>query len=247
MKIMFFLPIIMSAGFLGALAQQTIAASTPPAPGEGEETPPQAPGFSGFNLVSALILGAAASLIVPLFLSIGNNDIIQKILAGTATSAASDMLVVAGFCVLAGATAPSFIDNLAKKALAVAEANKEKVKQLAAETQETKELVAEEREGRPESVDAAQRLNEARPLGGAGLDLVRLGMQSASPSEQSVVDAIAGGPYLYRSIGGISADLGMDRAKVAAALGSLVASGVLKTRKTGNGVTLFGLKTPGTD
>jgi hypothetical protein len=113
MDILFFLAIIMLSGFLGALARQSITASTPPAPLEGDVAPPRAPGFAGFNLLAAVILGAAASLIVPLFLSIGNNTIIMSILTPNAPDIASKMLVVVGFCVLAGATAPSFIDTLA--------------------------------------------------------------------------------------------------------------------------------------
>lgn len=247
MDILSFLAIIMLSGFLGALARQSITASTPPAPLEGEVTPPRAPGFAGFNLLAAVILGAAASLIVPLFLSIGNNTIIMSILTPNAPDIASKMLIVVGFCVLAGATAPSFIDTLAQKALVVAEANAQKVKQLAAEAQETKEIVAEERANRPASSGTAGVKTFSGALGKIDFGLESLGMPSASPSEHSVVDIIAGGPYRLRSIGGIAADLGIDRSQAATAVSGLVASGVLEAKRTSTGVTLYGLKTPPTE
>ena len=65
--------------------------------------------------------GIAASLVVPLFLSVGGNSIFTKVLDNTIDSGAMpDLFLIAGFCILAGVAAPNFVNALAHKALSIA-------------------------------------------------------------------------------------------------------------------------------
>ncbi|WP_378950865.1 YEATS-associated helix-containing protein [Mesorhizobium sp. ANAO-SY3R2] len=180
---------------------------------------------------SVFVLGTAAALVVPLFLSIGNNDIIGNILSGADRSTvAADILVVAGFCVLAGAVAPSFIENLAQRALSLARKNEEKIESLEEKTQGNLELIAEKIEGGNQASPAA-----ATPRI-AGLSV------SATGDEGRVVDALNTSAYLKRTVTGIAADTGIGKDKVREILNTLVHNGdVVRTTSGKTGVVFYEL------
>lgn len=180
---------------------------------------------------SVLVLGTAAALVVPLFLSIGNNDIISNILKPADDArVAADILVVAGFCVLAGAVAPSFIESLAQRALSLARKNEDRIESLDEMTQGNLELISEQ-------IEAG---NQASPA--AATPRIATLSISATGDEGRVVDALNSSAYVRRTVAGISADTGIGRDKVREILDTLIRKGdVLRTTSGKTGVLLYEL------
>lgn len=178
---------------------------------------------------SVFVLGTAAALVVPLFLSIGNNDIVSNILKPADNSTvAADILVVAGFCVLAGAAAPSFIESLAQRALSLARKNADKIESLDEKTQGNLELISEQIEAGNQATPAA-----ATP---------RITSVSATGDEGRVIEALNSSTYVRRTVTGISADTGIGRDKVREILDTLVSNGdVVRTTSGKTGVLLYEL------
>lgn len=182
---------------------------------------------------SIFVLGTAAALVVPLFLSIGNNTIISTILSAEDTSkVAGQILVVAGFCVLAGAVAPSFIESLAQRALSLARKNEDKIESLDARTQANLELVAEQIEGGEQASSAA-----ATPRIAPNAVPV-----AASSEDGRVIDALNSTAYVRRTVTGISVDTGIAKDKVREILNALVMKGdVVRTTSGKTGVLFYEL------
>lgn len=180
---------------------------------------------------SVFVLGTAAALVVPLFLSIGNNNIITDILqAANGQEVAADILVVAGFCVLAGAAAPSFIESLAQRALSLAKKNEDKIETLDEKTQGNLELIAEQIEGG----------NQASPA--AATPRIAALSVSATGDEGRVIEALNSSAYVRRTVTGISADTGIGKDKVREILNALIKKGdVVRTTSSKTGVLLYEL------
>lgn len=182
---------------------------------------------------SIIVLGTAAALVVPLFLSIGNNTIISAILSADDTSKVADrILAVAGFCVLAGAVAPSFIESLAQRALSLARKNEDKIESLGDKTQANLELISEQIEAGAQALPAA-----ATPR------IASLAVPGAASSEEGrVIDALNSGAYVRRTVTGISADTGFDKDKVREILNALIKKGdVVRTTSGKTGVLFYEL------
>lgn len=76
------------------------------------------------NLFWSILIGTAASLLVPLFLNTISSSLLASILDGTAKS--SDVYVFFGFCLLGAIASKSMIQTLTNKILRTAEEAKRK-------------------------------------------------------------------------------------------------------------------------
>lgn len=215
------------SGWLGCFARYAVDAESAKAP-EAVAGP-----LDRKKLWSVLVLGGAAALVVPLFLSIGNNSIIADILgAQTSGAVAAEMLVVVGFCVLAGATAPTFIESLAQKALSLAKKNEARIETLGEKAQDNLELVAEQIEatahGKPGVVALA-----VKPAG----ELPNVG-----PDEKRVLAALNNDSFRRRSVTGIARETRFGKDKVREILAALIEAGHVQAMPSSKtGVVLYEL------
>lgn len=213
------------SGWLGCLARHAIGAE----PAKAGETSAWA--FDLKSMGATLVLGSAAALVVPLFLSIGNNNIISDILGAQATgSVADEILVVVGFCVLAGATAPSFIDSLAQKALSLANKNAGKIEVLNEKTDDNLDLVTEQIEAADRAAPAPLAVKPPANLPNVGGD------------EKRVMTALNSDRYRRRSLTGIARETRFGKDKVREILSGLMDAGHVQAMASSKtGVVLYEL------
>lgn len=213
------------AGWLGCFARHAVDGES--AKGGEAATRP----FNPRALGSVFVLGSAAALVVPLFLSIGNNNIISDILSAQAAgSVADEILVVVGFCVLAGATAPSFIDSLAQKALSLANKNAGKIEVLNEKADENLDLVTEQIEATDRAAPAPLAVKPPAELPNVGAD------------EKRVLAALNSERFRRRSVTGIARDTHFSKDKVREILSLMIEAGHVTAMQSGKtGVVLYEL------
>ena len=176
--------------------------------------------------------GLVGAAVIPLFLSIGGNDLFEKTLRGEA-GYIYNLFLIFGFCALAGLSAPSFVESMAAKALATeakkeakeAKDDAEKAKEGAEDAKdETKELKA----NLPESPASAQTKNFSLILKSAG-----------NRAEKQVLQAFANSGYSLRTVRGLSRDSGLRDADLERTIAALVDKELLKSVTTKRGEVMY--------
>ncbi|AWC23848.1 hypothetical protein CO731_03321 [Aminobacter sp. MSH1] len=218
---------MLASGWLGCCARYAVNFET------AKETEVPARPWDLNTVWSVLVLGAAAALVVPLFLSIANNNIMTDILAAQSfSSVASKILIVAGFCVLAGATAPNFIESLAQKALNLAKKNESKIEKVNEKADSNLELISEQIEAGDQGVPGA-KIQAVKPPA----DLPPM-----SADEKQIVVSLNNMAYRRRTITGISKETGMSKERVRELLAALAQAGhVTQLKSSRTGVVLYEL------
>lgn len=162
--------------------------------------------------------GMAAALVVPLFLSVGGKSVFSEMLSAPAAAAMMQPLfVVVGFCVLAGASASSFVNALAQKALSTAREAERK-----AERAETISEVASE------PVENADEPAQDQP----SEESLRRISQLTDGSQKAVYEALVYSKYDWRTFGGIVKATGLQAMEVRSALTELIERGFVITKKS---------------
>ncbi len=154
--------------------------------------------------VKSISAGIAASFLIPLFLrTIGSNLLSSKM-------AASDLLVLGGFCLIAGISSRAFMKSLAERLIQEArEVNKE-VKQQA---ERVEELVSEPEEPTVKAVmEAGQGAAKSESPG-------------LEPKAIAVLRALVDSRFVMRTISGIAMDTRLSAAEVSALLAELEKGG----------------------
>ena len=169
--------------------------------------------------IRSVLVGTAASFLVPLFLNMISSNLIDLIQGGDS----SKLLILLGFCLVAAISSTAFIRtisdrvlNEAKQAKAVAQTASEQVAEVQADI---KPIVAKETE-QDESVTAAL---------------------AAAPStdEGKILKALAAGPWVLRSQGGLAKETSLDSGDVARLLFAMGQQGLVGKRSTKNGARWF--------
>src|SRR3974390_2590438 len=93
-------------------------------------------GIDRRKFVDIAIPGVVAAFVVPLFLSIGESEVFTNIVIGK--EYAKNSFILFAFCLLAAASARSFVNALAQQAL-------QKAKTAQEDAEEAKDLVSEEK------------------------------------------------------------------------------------------------------
>ncbi|MBA1140394.1 YEATS-associated helix-containing protein [Mesorhizobium neociceri] len=160
--------------------------------------------------------GIAAAFVVPLFLSVGQNEIISQILASDdILPILDDMLVVFGFCILAGATASNFIDSMAARALEVSDQNRKSISSIKQENNVQSDLIAEIIENKGQRVESSTESLNYDP-------------KILNAKENSVMSALRNDEYVRRSITGISKETAISIPELRSILAGLARKGLVK-------------------
>lgn len=166
------------------------------------------------SITRSVIVGTAASFLVPLFLNMISSDLIDLIKGGDAFK----LLILLGFCLVAAISSTSFIRTISDRVLAEAKEAKAAAQtasaQVAQVEQEIQPIVAKETEQDSPSVIREES------LAGAPLTL-----------DQRILQALVDGKYALRSENGLAREIGVDRAEVAAALASLKSRKLVDSRQ----------------
>lgn len=162
--------------------------------------------------------GIAAALVVPLFLSVGGNSVFSKTLSAANNSdTIQSLFLIAGFCILAGVAAPSFVSALAQRALSVAKEADRK---------------AERAENLGEAaIESAENVGQEKQIGPSEQIKTRVS-ELTDQNQKLVMNSLINSEYSWRAVGGIASATGLDRSTVRTALGELKAMGMVVDKQS---------------
>jgi hypothetical protein len=203
--------VMVIAGVLGSYCRQIF---------DKDDIEPKSDGYTPSSL-DIFIPGIVAAFVVPLFLSIGKNDIFTKVINGEQYS--ENMFIVFAFCLLAAVSARSFVNALARQALQKATTAEKKA-------DEASELASEELRT-IKSVDAHAQAAQTK----AAADI--LDSFQGTEQEKLVLRSLVDGDYVRRSVTGIAKETGLDKREVRDVLRNLTARGIVteaQSKRTGS-------------
>jgi DNA-binding MarR family transcriptional regulator len=161
--------------------------------------------FNTFRLLRSVALGLAASILVPLLLKMISSNLLE-----TSKTDAHDYFVIAGLCVISAIFATNFIDSIGKNIL----------KQIGD--------VKDDLENVKSDVDASTNEPEIR------VTKEVTEKDSLNENEKQILCAIYASKYTYRSITGISKELGENKEIVRSNLYKLVENNLVIVVKRKN-------------
>lgn len=167
----------------------------------------------------SIIVGTAASFLVPLFLNMISSNLLELIKSGES----SKLLILLGFCLVAAISSTAFIRTISDRVLAEAKQAKvaaQTASAQVAQVQEDIQPIVEKETEQDETATAA--------LGSA-----------PSTSEDSVLRALAAGRWVLRSQGGLAKETHLDSGEVARVLHDLGLRGLVDKRPSKNGTRWF--------
>lgn len=199
------------------------------------------------NLFSrqTLVPGITAALAVPLFLAVADSGTVHNVLV-VLPYPYKDLMVLIGFCIVAGYSSVAFLDKLSDRVLAEV-AESKKVSKSAAEDAKTAKEAAET--AAEVSAEVAENVNNEATAQIAGVDRGDNAFQSAraehklSDDQRVVLQAFYLPRPAIRSISGVARDAALSRAEAKRSLESLVDQGLLEHHESvAQGVTLYRLR-----
>ncbi|MEH2701164.1 MULTISPECIES: YEATS-associated helix-containing protein [Rhizobium] len=183
--------------------------------------------------------GVAAAFVVPVFLSVGaSNSVFTEALTGGADFW-YQLTVIAGFSILAGVSAPSFVNAVALKALRTAEDAKQNVAAVNSRTDELENSVeaAVEESENTDAPKARSAPTNSKPL---------LRHYVPDSAEHKILSSLLESQYTRRTIGGIVGSTGLPRAQVRESLAKLIADRkVVETKSAKTQSPLYSLSLAG--
>ena len=168
----------------------------------------------------SIIVGTAASFLVPLFLNMISSNLIDLIKGGES----SKLLILLGFCLVAAISSTAFIRTISDRVLTEAKqarvAAQTATAQVAQVHEEIQPIVAKETEQ-----------DDAATLAGSGA--------APTKNEDSILRALASGRWTLRSQSGLAKETHLDSGEVARVLHDLGQRGLVEKRPTKNGTRWF--------
>jgi DNA-binding MarR family transcriptional regulator len=164
-----------------------------------------------------IIIGVAASFMVPLFLNMISGDLIDKICGVDGKTANySKLFVLAGFCLVASISSRTFILSLSERILQEVKSANRKANEAKEEAAEAKAAVAPLVED--EVADDMSALAESNEI---------ISSAEVAENEKAVLKSIVESPYTLRSISGIAKNSGLRKSVVNSTLSSLIGKGLV--------------------
>jgi hypothetical protein len=168
----------------------------------------------------SILVGTAASLLVPLFLNMISSNLIDLIKGGDNFK----LLILLGFCLVASISSTAFIRTISDRVLTEAKQAK-----VAAQTA-TAQIAQVQEDIQP---IVAKETEQDDSLGVATPSAV------VSTIEDKILRALAAGQWALRSQGGLAKETGLDSDEVARVLFELSRRGLVDKRSTKNGTRWF--------
>ena len=164
-----------------------------------------------------IVVGVGAALMVPLFLNMISSGIINSIRGTSGQSPdLSELLVLAGFCLVAAVSSRAFIRTISERVLQEARAAKKKAEDAQEQAAEARAIVAPfvEEEGPNEVTDTASVAEQSSETG-------------LSADERSVLTAMTSKSFTMRSLSGIAKDSSLERVTVNNIISTLIGKGLV--------------------
>lgn len=197
--------IIVIAGLIGGLAAYVSA----PQESEIKEN-------ARNSVYRYLLLGLVASACAPLFLTLVQSDLVNRLFQGLGRRPFAEYLVFLGICLIAAFSARGFLESVSRRVLRDIENVKEEQRNLEQQVQTTGELVDENAHARP--VDSVERLAAATAV------VESVSLPQVGELERNALRALS--TLSFRTVAGLAEDLGEARAKTKEVLESLRQKGL---------------------
>ncbi len=196
---------IVAAGVFGGLVNYYLA--------KPDDVPPP-------SLRRSVVVGLAASFLVPLFLNMISSNLIDLIRAGDG----SKLLILLGFCLVAAISSTAFIRTLSDRVLS-----------------EAKQATRQARETRAELLQVQQDIEPivAKETEGDHPALAETTSVGPPTNEQKVLSELNRGRWVLRTLNGVARDTEIEPAEVAHLLQELRDAGLVGTRTRGNGIRWY--------
>jgi hypothetical protein len=202
-----------------------------------------------WHFLKYLLLGVAASFIVPLFLNTISSTLIKDVLNASSPGSITSLLVVAGFCLIASISSRRFIDRITDKVLeqvnkAVEAADSAQKKAdtavLKAEEAEQKAENADEKVdlfSEPELPEPSQQQPWPRVSSSITTESWNPHAEPLTPdqNQKKVLKAMIDSTFSARAFSGLMNDTGLDEGELTDSLSSLVDSGYMEKKTTQKG------------
>ncbi|MEA2735838.1 MAG: hypothetical protein QOE14_2289 [Humisphaera sp.] len=173
-------------------------------------------------LLRHLLVATVASFLVPLFLNTISSNLIKE-----ARCDVLELLVFAGFCLIAALSASRFIQTLTDRVVELAKDAKKEAAKAKATAQAAEEKVEDLEEDRTEPEPAAKTSDAAMAM---------RAMKPADEATVKILQALNNPRWIYRTATGIAKDANLDRAVVMSKLDQMMRDGLVAnvpSRKTG--------------
>ena len=207
------------------------------------------------------VIGLGASFTVPLFLNTISSSLVKEVLSADLTpSAAANLLVIAGFCILASVSSRAFMQTLTSRVLKIAQ-NANQTAKSALETathaqgEVDKVIEPDDRDDIPHTrtediVAAATAITKFAADDKSGEVISDEQVEPdenvvLSTAEARTLHAISGSGYIYRTVGGIASTIGVAKSSAQLVLSSLEERGLVKSKSSDNGPRKYRLTAGG--
>lgn len=160
----------------------------------------------------SIVGGLVASFAVPVFLNMISSNLIDSI-KGTSTITAepSKLFVLLGFCLVAAVSSRAFIGTISDRILNEAKVARKEVNQIKNEVQPIIAQATETDPGESQTKFLAKFVSTAKA--------------KVTDEEKSVLDAFANSKYTFRTLSGLSSEVGLDKGHLTPLLEELVKKG----------------------
>lgn len=172
-----------------------------------------------------IVVGVAASFMVPLFLNMISGDLIDKIRGiDDRQPDYSKLFVLAGFCLVAAVSSRAFIRTLSERVLQEVKSAKKKAEEAKEVAADAKAAVAPfiEVEAQDEIPAFNRSVNEQEE-------------NTPTNNELTTLKAMTNSSYSLRSISGIAKDSGLSKQLVNASITSLISKGLVAQTESSTG------------
>jgi DNA-binding MarR family transcriptional regulator len=160
----------------------------------------------------SVVVGVAASALVPLFLNMISSNLISDIQKPDYTK----LLVMFGFCLVAAISSTAFIRTLSDRVLSEAKQAKREASEAKAEVSEVHQAVQPivDKETESDPAESSARVQETT--------------SSLTATELKLLSALSSGKFTLRSEGGLAKEIAVDRSEVATLLQELRSRGLVQ-------------------
>jgi hypothetical protein len=190
------LTVLVVAGILGGFVNFLLA--------KPDDVPPP-------SKTRSVVIGLAASALVPLFLNMISSNLIDLIVGGNNMK----LLVMFGFCLVAAISSTAFIRTLSDRVLSEAKQAKREALEAKAEVSEVQQAIQPivDKETEADLPDTPQTQQRA--------------LDQPLSAEEKLLSALGGGQWALRTEKGLAKEIGMDRTEAARLLQELRSRGLV--------------------
>ncbi|HEX8243697.1 MAG TPA: YEATS-associated helix-containing protein [Longimicrobium sp.] len=188
---------------------------------------------------TSLLAGLGASFLVPLFLNTVKSTLVDNFLTSGDGTPTGNLLIIAGFCLVAAISSRAFIQTVSDRVLRLAEEANAKAgaaNETAAAAHDQAERARSEAAETREAVEPLMAsATEPAPQPRARAAAFAADATDATPQLRAVLDAFAASQYAFRTYEGLQGQTRLPAGELSEALEEMRRRGWAKTRTNSRG------------